>query len=110
VKSSVRYCARVLTVATLALLLWAAVPVHAEQPDAAAVQAARAELEAEYRRELESRLAHEAETYAASLKSLWISNVAVWTILLAFVAYQAVSARRLAAEIRRLKAEQREET
>jgi hypothetical protein len=108
VKSPVRFSARVLVAAVLALVLWA--PVHAEQPDAAAVQAARAELEAEYRRELESRLAREAETYAASLKSLWISNVAVWAILLGFIGYQAVAARRLAAEIKRLKAEQREET
>jgi len=73
-----------------------------------AVTAARAELEAEYRRELESRLAHERETYAASLKSLWVANVAVWTILLAFIAYQALSWRKTLRELERLKSESKD--
>ena len=61
-------------------------------------------LEEHYRAELESRLAEERESYAASLQSLWIANAAVWACLLGFIAMQAVSARKRATELARLKA------
>jgi hypothetical protein len=86
-----------------ALLLIAAAPVWAEdaepaQPAAAEQsaeeQALRSELEAEYRRELEVRVAQERERYQGSLRSLWMSSAAVWTVLLAFIVWQALSARK----------------
>jgi hypothetical protein len=108
VTTRMRFC----LCALVCCLLFAAAPLHAED-DASpgeAEQALRAELEVEYRRALESRLAHERETYAASLKSLWVANVAVWAILLAFIAYQAVSWRKTLRELERIKAELKEDT
>lgn len=64
----------------------------------------RRELEAEYRAELQERLAQERESYAGSLTSLWLSNAAVWTVLIAFIIAQSVTARRRANELARLKA------
>jgi len=66
------------------------------------------ELEATYRAELEKRLAQERTSYEGSLTSLWLSNAAVWGCLLAFVILQALSARKKAAELARLKAEREE--
>lgn len=62
-------------------------------------------LEEKYRVELESRLAQERESYEGSLRSLWLSNAAVWACLLVFIGLQALSARKKAAELARLKAE-----
>lgn len=65
----------------------------------------RARLEGEYRAALEQRLAQERKSYEASLQSLWAANAAVWAILLGFVAWQALAARKLAAELARAKAQ-----
>lgn len=63
----------------------------------------RKQLEAEYRAELEKRLAQERDSYAASLTSLWIANGAVWAVLLLFVIMQALSARKRMTELDNLK-------
>jgi hypothetical protein len=63
------------------------------------------ELEEKYRAELEKRLAQERESYAGSLRSLWLANAAVWACLLIFIGVQAVSARKKSAELARLKSE-----
>lgn len=68
----------------------------------------RAELEAEYRAALERRLAQQMESYEGSLQSLWISNVAVWSVLLLFIIMQALSARKRQQELSRLRAERGE--
>ena len=67
-----------------------------------------ADLEQKYRAELEKRLAQERESYEGSLKSLWLANAAVWGCLIAFIVFQAISARKRNAELDRLK-QQREE-
>lgn len=67
--------------------------------------AARKELEAEYRAELEKRLAQERKSYEASLTSLWLANAAVWALLIAFIVAQAFAARKRSAELARLKAQ-----
>ena len=64
-------------------------------------------LEKKYRAELEKRLAQERESYEGSLTSLWLANAAVWGCLIAFIVFQAVNARKRAAELDRLK-QQRE--
>jgi len=63
----------------------------------------RKHLEAEYRAELETRVAKETASMQGSLKSLWMSNAAVWTILFAFVVMQALAARKRGAELERLR-------
>jgi hypothetical protein len=63
------------------------------------------ELEEKYRAELEKRLEQERTSYEGSLRSLWLSNAAVWGCLLAFIAMQALSARNRTAELARLRAE-----
>lgn len=65
----------------------------------------RAQLEVEYRAALEQRLAQERKSYEASLQSLWASNAAVWAVLLGFVAWQALGARKLARELARARAQ-----
>lgn len=72
-------------------------------------QATDPALEKKYRTELEKRLDQERASYTASLRSLWLANVAVWGCLIAFIIFQAVSARKRAAELDRLK-QQREES
>ena len=105
----------------LLLLLLAAVPVLADSkadnlkpldPPGEMGKAAETtdapvspELEEKYRAELEARLAQERTSYEGSLRSLWLSNAAVWGCLLAFIAAQALSARKKSAELARLKAE-----
>ncbi|MCC6573071.1 MAG: hypothetical protein IT462_04695 [Planctomycetes bacterium] len=90
-------------------------PVTPEQRDALMVEfreketpairsAVEAELEARYRKELETRLAQERDTYASSINNLWMSNAAVWAVLALFIVLQALSARKRMAEIARLKA------
>lgn len=64
----------------------------------------RKELEAEYRKALEERLAQEKASYEGSLRSLWMANAAVWTVLLLFVAMHALSARKRGRELERLRA------
>lgn len=73
-----------------------------EDPERAEI---RAELEAEYRQAMERRLATHTENYEGSLRSLWLSNVAVWSVLLLFVVLQALSARKRQQELDRLRAE-----
>jgi hypothetical protein len=73
-----------------------------EDPVRAAI---RAELETEYRAAMERRLAQQMENYEGSLRSLWISNVAVWSVLLLFIVMQALSARKRQQELSRLRAE-----
>lgn len=63
----------------------------------------RKQLESEYRAELAKRVAQETASMEGSLTSLWLSNAAVWTVLLAFVALQAMGARKRAAELERLR-------
>lgn len=63
----------------------------------------RRQLEAEYRVELERRVAQEKTSMEKSLSSLWMANAAVWTVLLAFVVMQALSARKRVAELERLR-------
>lgn len=77
-------------------------PAPAGQPAVNEAEA-RKHLEAEYRQELEKRLAQERASYSASLTSLWIANSAVWTVLLLFVAMQALSARKKSLDLDRLK-------
>lgn len=77
-------------------------PASANQP-AHNESELRKQLETEYRQELEKRLAQERESYSASLTSLWIANSAVWTILLLFVAMQALSARKKSLALDRLR-------
>src|SRR5262245_57168371 len=62
------------------------------------------ELETKYRRELEIKLGEETARYQGSLRSLWMSNAAVWTVLLLFIAMQALSARKRGKELERLRA------
>jgi hypothetical protein len=64
----------------------------------------RAELEQEYRAKLEQRLADERKLYEASLNNLWLSNAVVWGVLLLFIIWQALGARKQAADLARLKA------
>ena len=64
-----------------------------------------AKLEQKYREELEERLAQERDSYAGSLRSLWLANGAVWGCLLAFIIMQALSAKKRSAELERLKAQ-----
>jgi hypothetical protein len=73
--------------------------------DVAPVSANAEALEQEYRKALEERLAEERKSYEGSLTSLWLSNAAVWTCLLAFIVLQALSAKKKAAELARLKSE-----
>lgn len=63
----------------------------------------RKQLESEYRAELAKRVAQETASMEGSLTSLWLSNAAVWTVLLAFVDLQAMAARKRAAELERLR-------
>lgn len=76
-----------------------------DPPAAAAPAETSAALEAKYRAELEKRLAAERESYRGSLTSLWLANAAVWACLLAFIAMQALSARKKSAELARLTAQ-----
>ena len=64
----------------------------------------RQQLETEYRAALETRLAQEKASYEGSLRSLWMSSAAVWGVLLVFIAMQALSARKRAAELQGLRA------
>lgn len=99
----------------LCLMLVAAAPLSADSkdqtmrgtpPPAPKTEAElRAELEQVYRTELETRVAQEKASYEGSIRSLWLSNAAVWTILLLFVALQALSARKRSMELARLRAE-----
>jgi hypothetical protein len=63
----------------------------------------RKQLEAEYRAELEKRVAQEKAGMEGSLRSLWFSNAAVWTVLAAFIVFQALGAHKRAAELQRLR-------
>lgn len=79
-------------------------PLNEQQPAAAISESdLRAQLEKEYRAELEKRVAQEKASMERSLHSLWMSNAAVWTVLFAFVVLQALSARKRSAEIERLR-------
>lgn len=71
----------------------------------ASTAATDAELEAKYRAELEKRLAQERDSYAGSLRSLWLANGAVWACLLGFIIAQAFAAKKRNAELERLKAQ-----
>jgi hypothetical protein len=107
----------------LACLLLLASPVFADSKDeslrplgdaAGATDAPTEEatdpaLEKKYRAELENRLARERESYEGSLRSLWLSNAAVWGCLIAFIIFQAISARRRTAELERLRAKRESE-
>lgn len=64
----------------------------------------RAELEREYRAKLEARLAEERKQYEASLNNLWLSNAVVWGVLLLFIIWQALGAKRHSAELAKLRA------
>jgi hypothetical protein len=107
----------------LAAPLWAEIdknnlpppPVTAQQRDAllkefkaeeAPKQRAelRAELEKEYRAKLEARLAEERKQYEGSLNNLYLSNAVVWGVLVLFIIWQALSAKKQAAELAKLKA------
>ncbi|MHC4840645.1 MAG: hypothetical protein ACYTDT_06715 [Planctomycetota bacterium] len=66
--------------------------------------ALRAELEREYRAEMEKRLEFEIKRHEDSLTNLWISNAVIWSVFLIFIAMQALSAKKRAAELVRLKA------
>lgn len=70
----------------------------------------RRQLEAEYRAELEKRVAQEKTSMEKSLSSLWMANAAVWTVLLAFVVMQALSARKRVAELERLRTSREQAT
>lgn len=76
-------------------------PQAAQPPSETALEA---EVEAKYRKALEERMAKEKASYEGSLTSLWLSNAAVWAVLLAFIVMQALSARKRAAELERLRA------
>lgn len=76
-----------------------------DNDDAAPEAAATSKiLEKKYRAELEKRLAQERESYEGSLTSLWLANAGVWGILCLFIVMQAISARKRAKELARLKA------
>ncbi|MCB9892944.1 MAG: hypothetical protein H6839_00675 [Planctomycetes bacterium] len=110
---------------TLLLLLMFALPVFADSkaenlkpldaPSAegiggttakpASTEATDAALEARYRAELETRLAQERDSYAGSLRSLWLANGAVWACLLGFIISQALAIKKRSAELERLKAQ-----
>ncbi|CAG0978619.1 hypothetical protein PLCT2_01772 [Planctomycetaceae bacterium] len=64
----------------------------------------RAELEKEYRVKLEARLADERKQYEASLNNLWMSNAVVWGVLLLFIIWQGLGAKKQASELAKLKA------
>ena len=64
----------------------------------------RVELEKEYRTKLEARLAEERKQYEASLNNLWMSNAVVWGVLLLFIIWQALGAKKQAAELAKLTA------
>ncbi len=76
-----------------------------QQPPAKTISESemRSQLETEYRAELEKRVAQEKTSMEGSLHSLWMSNAAVWTVLLGFVVLQALSARKRSAELDRLR-------
>ncbi|MDC1141747.1 hypothetical protein OAU50_01525 [Planctomycetota bacterium] len=76
----------------------------AKSPASANETAIRAELEKEYRAEMEKRLAYEIERHEASLTNLWVSNAVIWSVLLIFVVMQALSAKKRATELARLRA------
>jgi hypothetical protein len=78
-----------------------AAPESAKPADAVAL---RAQLEAEYREALKTRIAQEMASYDGSLTSLWMSNAAVWSVLMLFIVLQALSARKRAVELERLRA------
>ena len=71
----------------------------------AASEATDAALEKKYRAELEKRLAQERDSYAGSLRSLWLANGAVWACLLGFIIAQALAIKKRSAELERLKAQ-----
>ena len=86
-------------------------PVTAEQRDALYVQfkaeeapRLREDLEKEYRAKLEQRLIEERKQYEASLNNLWMSNAVVWGVLVLFIIWQALGARKQAAELAKLRA------
>lgn len=103
----------------IALLLFCTAPLFADSKDTnlkplnadntsakpEPVQTTSPELEKKYRAELEKRLAEERDSYKGSLRSLWLANSAVWAVLLLFIIFQAVGARKRAAELARLKAQ-----
>jgi hypothetical protein len=64
----------------------------------------KAELEKEYRAKLETRLAEERKQYEGSLNNLWMSNSVVWGVLLLFIIWQALGAKKQASELAKLKA------
>jgi hypothetical protein len=64
----------------------------------------RARLETEYREQLAQRIAQEKTSYEGSLTSLWMSNAAVWAVLMAFIVLQALSARKRGAQLELLRA------
>jgi hypothetical protein len=80
-------------------------PSEQAGPAESTTEATSAALEEKYRTELEHRLAEERASYEGSLRSLWLSNAAVWACLLVFIGLQALSARKKAAELARLKAD-----
>ena len=63
----------------------------------------RGELEKEYRAKLEQRLAEERKQYEGSLNNLYVSNAVVWGVLLLFIIWQALGAKKQAAELAKLK-------
>ncbi|MCA8916294.1 MAG: hypothetical protein KDB90_12865 [Planctomycetes bacterium] len=71
----------------------------------AANEATDAALETKYRAELEKRLAQERDSYAGSLRSLWLANGAVWACLLGFIIAQAFAIKKRSVELARLKAQ-----
>ena len=82
-------------------------PVTAEQREALLKEyreTERAELEKEFRAELEARFSKERDSYAGSLTNLWASSAAVWAVLMLFIGWQALSLRKQAVELAKLKA------
>ena len=77
-------------------------PINA---DPVGKEATDASLEAKYRAELEKRLEQERTSYEGSLRSLWLSNSAVWACLLGFIIAQAFAAKKRSAELARLRAQ-----
>lgn len=81
--------------------------VTAEQRDALLKEfreTERAALEKEFRAELEARFSKERDSYSGSLSNLWASSAAVWAVLMLFIAWQALSLRKQAVELAKLKA------
>jgi hypothetical protein len=64
----------------------------------------KAELEKEYRVKLEARLTEERKQYEGSINNLWMSNAVVWGVLLLFIIWQALGAKKQASELAKLKA------